>query len=54
MRSAERANDGNGVALQVEGESLDAVFRAATRHAVKDIVSREADLEELFLAYYAG
>jgi ABC-2 type transport system ATP-binding protein len=54
VRTAERANNGNGVALQVEGGSLDAVFHAAARHAVKDIVSREADLEELFLAYYAG
>jgi ABC-2 type transport system ATP-binding protein len=53
VRSVERSRNGHGLELQVEG-SLDAVFRAAARHPVKDFVSREADLEEVFLAYYAG
>ncbi len=34
--------------------SLDAVIKAAAKHEVVDIVSREPNLEELFLTYYGG
>ncbi|MFZ4585358.1 MAG: ABC transporter ATP-binding protein [Acidimicrobiia bacterium] len=42
---------GDRVNLEVQGE-LDPVVKAAARHHVVDIDSREADLDEVFLAYY--
>ena len=45
--------DGNAVTLEVEG-ALSEVFRVAARHEVRDFVTREADLEDVFLAYYGG
>lgn len=51
VRKAESTNEGRGVTLQVSG-GVDAVIRAAARYSVADIVSREADLEEIFLAHY--
>jgi len=51
VSSAESTNEGHGVELHVEG-SLDAVMRAAAELSIRSITSREADLEELFLAYY--
>lgn len=45
--------EGNAVTLEVEG-ALSEVFRVASRHEVRDLVTREADLEAVFLAYYGG
>ena len=53
VRAAAATGGGHGVRLEVDGP-LDAVFRVAARHDVRDFTSREADLEEVFLAYYGG
>jgi ABC-2 type transport system ATP-binding protein len=53
VRAAGSTDEGHGVRLEVEGP-LSEVFRVASRHEVRDLVSREADLEEVFLAYYGG
>jgi ABC-2 type transport system ATP-binding protein len=41
------------VELMVEG-SIDAVIKAAAAYEVHNIVSHEADLEEIFLEMYRG
>jgi ABC-2 type transport system ATP-binding protein len=53
VQTASAIGDGHGVQLEVEGP-LTEVFRVASRHEVRDFASREADLEEVFLAYYGG
>jgi ABC-2 type transport system ATP-binding protein len=45
--------DGSSVELMVEG-SMDAVVKAAAAFEVHNIVSHEADLEEIFLEMYRG
>lgn len=45
--------DGDVVGLEVEG-SVDAVVKAAAALDVRRIVTVEADLEDVFLAYYRG
>ena len=37
----------------IEG-SIDTLVKAAAQFEVLDIVSKEADLEEIFLTYYRG
>jgi len=44
---------GDRIALEVQGE-LDEVVKAASRHHVVDIDSREANLDDVFLAYYSN
>jgi ABC-2 type transport system ATP-binding protein len=44
---------GDRVTLGVEG-SLDAVIKAAARFEVVDLVTREGDLDDVFLGYYAS
>ena len=51
VRKAEPTNDGRGVTLHVSGD-VAAVIRTAAQYPVADIVVREADLEEIFLAHY--
>jgi ABC-2 type transport system ATP-binding protein len=51
VRSAEAR--GNSVEVSFEG-SVNALLRAALEHDVVNVNSREADLEEVFLAYYHG
>jgi ABC-2 type transport system ATP-binding protein len=43
----------SSVELMVEG-SLDAVVKAASRYEVHNVISHEADLEEIFLEMYRG
>jgi beta-exotoxin I transport system ATP-binding protein len=45
--------DGSTVRLVVEG-SMDAVVKRAATLAVSRLVTHEADLEDVFLSYYAG
>lgn len=49
----EATADGNVLHCAVVG-SLDAVIKAAAEYEVLNVVSREASLEEIFLAYYGG
>ena len=51
VRSAE--SRGNTVVVSFEG-SVNALLRAALDHDVVNVNSREADLEQIFLAYYHG
>jgi ABC-2 type transport system ATP-binding protein len=51
VRSAEAR--GNSVIISFEG-SVNALLRTALEHDVVNVNSREADLEEVFLAYYHG
>jgi ABC-2 type transport system ATP-binding protein len=51
VRSAEAR--GNSVAVSFEG-SVNGLLRVALDHDVVNLNSREADLEEIFLAYYRG
>jgi ABC-2 type transport system ATP-binding protein len=51
VRSAE--SRGNSVVVSFEG-SVNALLRAALDHNVVNINSREADLEQIFLAYYTN
>jgi ABC-2 type transport system ATP-binding protein len=51
VRSAEAR--GNSVVVSFEG-SVNALLRAALAHNVVNVNSREADLEQIFLAYYHG
>ena len=44
---------GNTVVVSFEG-SVNALLRAALDHNVVNLNSREADLEQIFLAYYHG
>ena len=39
--------------LTVEG-SVDEIIKMASRYTVLNVLSREQDLEEVFLTYYAG
>jgi len=43
--------DGLRVTLEVSGR-IEALLAAAARHAATDLVSQEAELEEIFLAHY--
>ena len=45
--------DGRMLELTVEG-SVDEIIKLASRYTVLNILSREQDLEEVFLTYYAG
>lgn len=45
--------DGSVVSCRVVG-SVDALIKQAARYELRNIVSHEADLEELFLQYYRG
>ena len=47
-----KAHDG-GVRFTTAAGSLDAVVKALARHRILDVEITEADLEEMFLAYYA-
>ena len=51
VRSAEAR--GNTIVVSFEG-SVNALLRAALDHNVVNVNSREADLEQIFLAYYHG
>ena len=51
VRSAE--SRGSTVVVSFEG-SVNALLRAALDHNVVNVNSREADLEQIFLAYYLG
>lgn len=52
VHRTEGTHNGRGVDLAVEG-NLDRVMAVAGRHPIENIRSREGDLEEAFLAYYA-
>ncbi len=45
--------EGSTVIVRTIGDA-DALVKAASRHHVVDLVSERADLEEIFLAFYAG
>jgi ABC-2 type transport system ATP-binding protein len=45
--------DGRVLSLTVEG-SVDDIIKLASRYTVLNVLSREQDLEEVFLAYYAA
>jgi ABC-2 type transport system ATP-binding protein len=49
----EAAEDGRILHLTVEG-SVDDIIKLASRYTVLNVVSREQDLEEVFLTYYAA
>ena len=50
-----RSVEAHGLALSVSFEgSVNALLRLALEHQVVNLNSREADLEEIFLAYYRG
>ena len=53
VRSAESGNGGRTLTISVAGK-IDAVLRLASEHAIEDLRARDADLEEVFLAYYEG
>jgi len=53
VRSAELRNGGTVVAITVSG-SLDTVIKEAANHDVLSISSRDSELEDVFLSYYAG
>jgi ABC-2 type transport system ATP-binding protein len=52
VHRTEGTHNGRGIDLAVEG-NLDQVMAVAGRHPIENIRSREGDLEEAFLAYYA-
>ena len=52
VRSIESRNGGSALAVTVSG-SLDAVVKQAATHDVVSISSRDSELEEVFLSYYA-
>jgi len=52
VHRTEGTHNGRGVDLAVEG-NLGRVMAVAGRHPIENIRSREGDLEEAFLAYYA-
>jgi ABC-2 type transport system ATP-binding protein len=51
VRRLHASPDGLRVTLEVSGR-IEAVLAAAARHAATDLVSQEAELEEIFLAHY--
>lgn len=51
IENVEARVEDNVVYITVQG-SVDPVIKAAARHEVRDVISREADLEEIFLSYY--
>ena len=51
VRSLRRSEDGLAVNLSVEG-SVDEVVKTAARFEVLNIISHDADLEDVFLQYY--
>jgi len=53
VRKVAAADAGAVVNLWIEG-SVDAAIKAAARHEVVNLISHEGDLEEAFLAFYAG
>ncbi|MFV1999909.1 MAG: ABC transporter ATP-binding protein, partial [Acidimicrobiia bacterium] len=53
VRSAELRNGGTVVAITVSG-SLDTVIKEAANHDVVSISTRDSELEDVFLSYYAG
>ena len=53
VRSAEPLDGGNGIEFAVEG-SLGEVMAVAGRRRITNITSHDGDLEDAFLAYYAG
>ncbi len=53
VRRCRPTHAGRGVDLAVEG-NLDAVMAIAGRYTIENILSREGDLEEAFLAFYQG
>jgi len=53
VRGTEARNGGTVLALTVSG-SLDAVIKEAAGHDVVSISTRDSELEEVFLSYYAG
>ncbi|GMQ99052.1 MAG: ABC transporter ATP-binding protein [Acidimicrobiia bacterium] len=53
VRTAESRNGGTVVAITVSG-SLDTVIKEAANHEVVSISSRDSELEDVFLSYYAG
>ncbi len=52
VRSVELRNHGT-VAVVTVGGSIDAVIREAAAHGVESISTRDGELEEVFLSYYA-
>jgi len=53
VHRAESTHAGRGVMIHVAGE-LEGVLKVAAAHPIEDLHAREADLEEVFLAYYDG
>jgi ABC-2 type transport system ATP-binding protein len=53
VRSTESRNGGSVLTVTVSG-SLDAVIKEASRHDVVSISTRDSELEEVFLSYYAA
>jgi ABC-2 type transport system ATP-binding protein len=53
VRDTEVRNGGTVLAVTVSG-SLDAVIKEAASHNVVSISTRDSELEEVFLSYYAG
>jgi ABC-2 type transport system ATP-binding protein len=53
VRSTESRNGGSALAVTVSG-SLDAVIKQAANHDVVSISTRDGELEEVFLSYYAA
>ena len=52
VRYATEHNSGTVVEVTITG-SVDTVLRVAAQHEILDIVSRNSDLEEVFLAYFS-
>ena len=48
-----RSEDGRHVTIDVAG-TIEEVLRIAAVHRIEDLRARDPDLEEIFLAYYAG
>jgi ABC-2 type transport system ATP-binding protein len=53
VQSTESRNHGSVLTVTVSG-SLDAVIKEASHHDVVSISTRDSELEEVFLSYYAG
>ena len=53
VHSTESRNHGSVLTVTVSG-SLDAVIKEASKHDVVSISTRDGELEEVFLSYYAG
>jgi ABC-2 type transport system ATP-binding protein len=53
VRSVESRNGGSALTVTVSG-SLDPVVKEAARHDVVSISTRDSELEEVFLSYYAA